>query len=146
MRPGAGLGLDLGPMFGLRSGTSYSQKGASAPDGAGGLAATLDLAYLEVPLLVSVHIPTGPSPVMPRLYAGGSANFELSCDQVVEGEQEFSQSCEDAGLSTESTDFGLLFGGGLDVRAGPGAFTVDARQDLGLTDIAGVQQLEQPEI
>jgi hypothetical protein len=48
---------------------------------------------------------------------------------------------------TKSTDFGLVFGGGLDIAAGPGAVTLECRYVLGLTEIDdGFQEaLEDPD-
>jgi hypothetical protein len=137
LRFGGVLRLDLGPMFGLQSGLYYSQKGTEAP--VEDVTAEIDLDYFEVPLLLTLAIPTGPSPVTPRLYAGGQLAFESSCEvSATSGGVSFSADCDDpdADLAdTESTDFSVVFGGGLDFEAGPGKVTVDARYDHGLTDI-----------
>lgn len=134
-RAGGVLRLGLGSMFGLQSGLYYSQKGAEVPlqDGP----AELELNYFEVPLVLTIAVPTGPSPVTPRLYAGGQVGFESSC-KISDAETgvSLSEDCDDPeGLESESTDFSLILGGGLDFAAGPGKITVDARYDHGVTDI-----------
>ncbi len=43
---------------------------------------------------------------------------------------------EEVGAPTNSTDYGILFGGGIDIPAGPGAITFDVLYNLGLGDIA----------
>lgn len=139
VRAGAVLRYDFGPVLGFQTGASLSQKGASSDEE--GMSQRIRLDYLEVPLLLQLNIPAGPAPVNPRLFAGGTVNLELACDVTdvpdsVAGETDCGES-EDV-LATRSTDFGFLFGGGLDFPAGPGALTVDLRFDLGLSDINDV--------
>ena len=92
-----------------------------------------------------------------RFQAGPAIALELRCSGEVKVETErfgptgtriggesatVSGDCGDEsplvwplGISTKSLDFGLVFGAGMDVRAGPGAITIDLRYDLGLADI-----------
>lgn len=143
-RFGAVLRYDFAPVIGLQTGASFSQKGATATEGTA--VQQIELDYLEVPLLLQLNIPTGPAPVNPRLFAGGSLNFEISCDQTVDsGTFDGTAACNaselgDFAFDTKSADVGLLFGGGLDFPAGPGALTVDVRFDLGLSDISDVAE------
>ena len=144
IRFGGILRVNTGSVFGFQTGLSYSQKGAEfsqdiVPEGS---EADVAIDYLEVPVLLNLNIPTGPAPVQPRVYAGGNISFELACDvntaqEGVSGSVECASDAADdfLGAETKSTDFGLLFGGGLGFPAGPGAFNVDVRYDLGLTDI-----------
>lgn len=141
IRVGGTLGYDAG-VLGFQTGAAFSQKGASfeSLEDAGLDDASLNLEYLEVPLLMNLDIPTGPAPVSPTVYAGGNFGFELSCGisasaQGVEGSSSCAQGQEDVAVETKSLDVGLLVGGGLDFSAGPGALTVDVRYDLGLSDI-----------
>lgn len=139
LRVGAVLRWGFSPLLGLQTGGYYSEKGATAVEAGTDLG--IDLAYVEVPLLLTVSIPTGPSPLTPRLYAGPQVAFETSCELAgSSGPFSVSSSCEDAvdegiGLDPASTDLSVVLGGGLDLSAGPGALTVDARYDLGLSDI-----------
>lgn len=140
VRFGAVLRYDFAPngLVGVQTGVAYSQKGASETEEDFDLAIELD--YVEVPLLLTVNVPTD-SPVRPRFYAGPQVAFEASCTLTgTDGSVSIDVDCdseeiEDVGFETESTDYSLLFGGGLDVEAGPGVFTLDGRYDLGLRNI-----------
>jgi len=138
LRVGAVMRWSFSSLLGLQAGGYYSEKGATAVEAGTDLA--IDLTYVEVPLLLTLSVPTGPSPLAPRVYAGPQIAFESSCDlEGTSGPVSVSTSCEQAaeeGIGLDpATDVGLVFGGGLDVAAGPGAFTLDARYDLGLVDI-----------
>jgi len=150
VRFGAVLRYAFAPegLIGIQTGVAYSQKGASETDGDLDLAIELD--YIEVPLLLTVNLPTASS-VRPRLYAGPQVAFEASCTLTgTEGSISVDVDCdsdeiEDLGFETESTDFSLLFGGGLDVEAGPGVLTLDGRYDLGLRNINASSGADQAE-
>lgn len=140
VRIGGVLRYDFAPdgLIGIQTGVAYSQKGASQSDVDGEVALELD--YIEVPLLLAVNFPTNSS-VRPRIYAGPQVAFEASCNltgtsgTVTVDVDCDTQELEDFGFNTKSTDFSLLFGGGLEVEAGPGVLTFDGRYDLGLTNI-----------
>lgn len=144
-RAGGVLRYDFAPVIGIQTGASYSQKGAAFSNDIG-TSQEIELEYVEVPLLLQLNIPTGPAPVNPRLFAGGTLNFEIACDQMVssatvDGSGQCSaEELGDFAFDTKSTDIGFLFGGGLDFPAGPGALTVDVRFDLGLSDINDVAE------
>lgn len=132
LRAGGVLRYDVAPdgVFGIQTGATYSRKGAADET------VDLNLDYLEVPLVLVVNIPTDGAPVQPRLYGGGSFNFELSCElAAVDGDE--SVDCDEGdAVERKSFDFGLRFGGGLDFPISPNAaITVDAGYDLGLTNI-----------
>ena len=132
--------------FGLETGIGLVQKGAVATPSQTGLTSNIDfnLNYVEIPLLLTLGIPTGPFPLHPRVFAGPQIGFRSSCS--LSGTISGVSASVDCGggsgslgattLDTNSTDFGLVFGGGLDFPlAGPLAFTVDGRYDLGLSNI-----------
>lgn len=132
-RFGGVLRYDFAPegLLGVQTGATYSRKGA-ADD-----VVDLNLDYLEVPVVLVVNIPTDGAPVQPRLYGGGSFNFELSCEVApVEGDGESVDCDEGDVVERKEFDFGLRFGGGLDFPISEAAaITVDAGYDLGLTNI-----------
>lgn len=142
---GAVVGYDFAPegLFGVQSGLYFSQKGATISAVGDDDEADVDLDYLEFPFLGVVNIPVHGAQVAPRLYAGGILGFELSCDLAITDVQDAvttSGECDAPGfdedrLETNSVDFGLLFGGGIGFDTGPGRVTVDARFNLGLSDI-----------
>ena len=136
---GATLGVNVTPWLALQLGGQYSQAGTSQDDG--DVSGQLRLSYLDVPLVAKVYIPTKGSPVMPYLYAGGFVGFEVDCSLRLEGTVTVELDCETAGLEQE-TNYGAVFGGGTDVRVGPGALTLDVEYALGLRNIADDPDVE----
>lgn len=123
-------------MIGVQSGLTYSRKGASDD------LLHVKLDYLEVPVVVTVNIPTHDFPVQPRVFAGGSFNFELNCD-LAPSDGDAVDCDEGDALETESFDFGLRFGGGVDFEVYPDAMiTLTAGYEVGLTDIASAEVSE----
>ncbi len=118
---------------------------------------TNDLDYVELHLPVTLRIPARQTAVRARVYAGPAVALELNCSTELSLRVERfspagasldvtsvseSGSCEDESslgaplfTSTQSLDFGVILGAGLDVGIGRGAITGDLRFDLGLADI-----------
>lgn len=116
---GAMLDIPLG-IVSIRPEAFYVQKGVRYSDSSGEIAFNLD--YIEIPLLFVVGIPTGGN-VKPEFFAGPQVSFRTKCDVKgsVTGGPSATVSCADfftALGSTdelESTDFGVLLGGGVAV-------------------------------
>lgn len=89
------------------------------------------LSYIEIPLLVRAGFRVAPN-LAPYLLFGPELGILLSAE-LENSRGEF----EDTKEGLKTTDFGLVFGGGvaIDIAAIKGALNVDARYDLGLTDI-----------
>lgn len=102
----------------------YSQKGATYTLFGEDLDLKLD--YLEVPVLLKARFGTGAA--RPAVFAGPAIGFKLRA------KGQFQDQTEDLD-ETKGTDFGLVFGAGVDLTAGSGAFVVDARYTLGLSTI-----------
>ena len=121
----------LSQQFSVGVGGYYSQQGVKIKDSSG--EGTIKLDYIQVPLTLGISFPTGSS-VTPSIFAGPMLGFKSSCKVSAEG---VSANCDDPNvdIAVKSTDFGILFGGGLGIRAGTGMFVVNAYYDLGLTDI-----------
>jgi hypothetical protein len=126
--PLGGTGLALQPeLLFTRKGTELSEEGGTAK---------LKLDYIEIPVLVRFNIPA--QSVMPFLYGGPVVSFESACKfEGSEGGVSVEIDCDSPELeaNTESTDFGILFGGGLAFPAGPGDIFVEGRYSFGLVDI-----------
>jgi hypothetical protein len=137
----AGLFLEigLGEIFALQPEVLYAQKGFSEQEE--GIEVTAEFDYIEIPLLLKASFaPDGR--VRPGLYAGPVISFESSC----------SLKGEDAGITLDAdceaddieglgdrktTDFGIAFGGEIQFDvSGNVVGLVDARYELGLTDLA----------
>jgi cellobiose-specific phosphotransferase system component IIB len=79
---------------------------------------------LEIPVLLKWKFSTESAKVVPSVFVGPSIGFKLSAKEVVEDKSADIQ-------NIKSTDFGLVFGAGVEFSK----FTVDARYDLGLTNL-----------
>ncbi|MGD8494590.1 MAG: porin family protein [Gemmatimonadales bacterium] len=122
---GAFLQVNVGQSFSIQPEALYVAKGSDVDGNF-----EVKLSYLEVPILLQYHIPA--AVVSPRLFAGPSLAFEMSCDLAQGG---VSITCDEGDTQTKSADFGLVFGAGVDVPAGPVVITFDGRYDLGATNI-----------
>jgi len=131
---GAGIGFQfaLTPQFAIGLGGYYSQQGVKFTE-SGSPDVTLKLDYIQVPVTLGLGFPTGGN-ITPHLFAGPMIGFKMSCKLSAEGQ---SVNCDDPGVDAQvkSTDFGILFGGGLGFGVGTGQFVVDVYYDLGLTNI-----------
>jgi hypothetical protein len=118
-------GIRITPSFLIQPEVLYTQKGARYE--AAGEEAELELDYLEVPVLLKGRFGSGTA--RPSVFVGPAVAFKVSGKTRFRGEEE---DVEDV----KGTDFGIVFGAGLDFAAGSGAFTIDARYTLGLTTLA----------
>jgi hypothetical protein len=124
--------------FALQAEALYSQNGAKSQGGDPEV--TLNLNYLRVPVLLMARLSSGESRLHPILYAGPQVAFETRCQ--VTGEQDgvsMSFGCDDPELDdpveTKSIEFGLVFGGGLEIPFSRLTAHVDVRYNLGLTNL-----------
>jgi hypothetical protein len=105
----------------------------------GNVDATLNLNYVEVPLLLRLDVPTASTGFRPHLYAGPSLAFNTSCSFEADvGGFSGSSDCEDADeeFSPKSFDAGAMIGGGIAFPfAGGRQLTVGARYTFGLTNV-----------
>lgn len=131
--------FNLGDVIAIRPEGLFSQKGASATEE--GVDIELQLDYIELPVLALARIPTG-GMVRPVLFAGPVISFETTCGvEGSEGGISISADCDavdDDPILTKGTDFGVAFGGGLEIESGNLLFLLDGRYTLGLTDINDV--------
>ncbi len=99
--------------------------------------------YLEIPILFKYQIPMEGS-IRPNLFAGPAPAFLLSAEEEWEYSDHngigFTNGDDHSGTTdvkddTNSFDFGLIFGGGVDIDMGSGMLVFDVRYNLGLTKI-----------
>lgn len=138
---GAFAQIGLGDVFAVRPEALYSSKGGSVSDE--GVDADISLDYIEIPVLLVARIPTSGA-LRPNLFAGPVISFEASCE--VSGSADgitVSGDCEEIDeedpLLTKSTDFGVAFGGGLELDTGGAVLLLDGRYTLGLSDINDIE-------
>jgi hypothetical protein len=135
---GAFVELPLGGNLSFQPGASFVQKGAEESDGDATL--SLELNYIEFPLLFKYAFPTTGS-VGVHLSAGPAVAFETSCKVSVEGTGvELNIGCDegdsyDIEVETTSVDIGAMLGGGLAFDVGRAQLMVDAFYNFGLKNI-----------
>jgi hypothetical protein len=85
---------------------------------------------LEIPVLLRWNAAVL-GPIRPSLALGPFVSFELRERLKYTGAVEETWSRDDL----ENTDFGVVFAGGVGVKAGPGMWFIEGRYDLGLADL-----------
>lgn len=132
---GAFAGIGIVGNWGVRPEVAYIQKGfkVEGTDVLTGqpLTITTDIDYLEFLLPVGLDLAVEGEGVQPHLFAGPSFGFALSCE-VKPDTDEPPQDCKD---NFKSSDFGIVFGIGVELGSGPGAFLANLRYDYGIADI-----------
>lgn len=90
------------------------------------------LDYIQVPVLLKIHVL--PGPISPTIYAGPYGAYLLSAKgvQFVDGVTEST----DIGDQRKSTDYGVVFGGGIDFRLPVIKLSAEVRYNLGLANVA----------
>lgn len=125
---GAFVTIPLGPSALIQPEVVYTQKGAKYT-GDPGEELVWQANYLEVPLLLKVHLGSGTT--RPALFLGPAAAFKLNAKVVSPTDEN-----TEIGEAVRSVDWGLVFGGGVDIAAGDGSLTLEGRYTLGLSPVA----------
>jgi hypothetical protein len=126
--------------FALQGEVNYSQNGAKVRGGSS--ATRIDLDYIRVPVLIMARIGQKESTLYPLVYAGPQLAFQVSCGVEADSDGESqsydcnSEELEDP-LETRNVEFGLVFGGGVEYLIGGFKMELDARYNLGLTNMNG---------
>ena len=131
---GASVQFALGENFGVFLGGTYSEKGADVSEQ--DVDGTIELSYFEIPVLFRYAIPSSSS-VAFHLYGGGALAFETGCEiSGTDGSVSVSVDCDEVGLDTKSTDFGLVGGAGVDIGVSERVdLVIDLFYTLGLTSV-----------
>ena len=104
----------------------YSQQGGKVDNN------EIRIDYLQVPVLFKLAMSQGGT-VEPNLFAGPYAGLRILAEQEGGTGGLFGGSTNIEN-QTEQVDYGLSFGGGIDIEVGNSIFTMDARYNLGLAD------------
>lgn len=129
---GAYFQLGLGDVFALQAEALYTPRGAKRKD----VDTTLDLSYIDVPLLFLVRVPVGDASIQPILYTGPVVSFETKCRLTGEGGTSVDCGSQTESLfRTRSPDFSGAFGGGFEVFMGQYTLQLDIRYTLGFVNI-----------
>jgi len=121
-------------MFAVQPEAYYTMKGAKSKGTIEGYdyTATWSLDYFEVPILLKLIIPLEGSKINPAIFAGPSIGFNTTHKIKVESG---GQSAEQDISNITSTDFGLVFGGGVGFPVSNNELGFDVRYTLGLATI-----------
>jgi hypothetical protein len=134
---GAFATFGLGSLFAIQPELLYSQKGFKAEDDLFEVDAQLAVNYFEIPILLKAQFDL--SMFRPAIYAGPVLSLETSCKvEGSEGGIDISADCDlDEGgfANRKTTDWGAVFGANLDFLLGPVVLILDARYQLGFTNL-----------
>jgi hypothetical protein len=120
--------FQFGNIFAVQPEVYYTMKGATLSYMGADITFTFD--YIEVPLLLKVIIPVEDSNIRPSIVAGPVLGFNTTAE--VKGEANGQTATEDISDDVQSTDFSLLFGGGIGFMLGIHELGFDIRYILGL--------------
>lgn len=95
----------------------------------------IELAYIELPLLLRASFPTGS--IRPVLFAGPALAIQIGCDFSFDlGSDSTRSTCGQDNLTTvRSWDFGLVGGGGVEKRLRRATVALEARYTLGTRSV-----------
>jgi hypothetical protein len=125
----------LGSLFALQPELLYSQKGFMAEEG--GQTAELGLNYFEIPVLLKAQFKL--AMLRPAIYAGPVLSFETGCTFSFDGASEDCDAGDDFS-NRKQNEWGAVFGANLDFFLGSLTLILDARYQLGLTNLADVPE------
>ena len=142
-----GIGYEVGSKFNLEIDLIYFQKGVmfegSVSEGTAGInanfKATAKINELSVPILAKLRLLPAPTPYV---IFGGEIAYILSSkavydfNNITDGESQ--SGTEDYKEGVNRIDYGLVFGGGIEFKAGPVYVFIEGRYHVGLADIAGI--------
>lgn len=134
---GAFANVQLGNVFALQPEVTFSQKGFRATWDNSDSSSTMNMSYLDMPLMVEAGFKMGNSF---RVFASAGPNVSY----LLDAEKEFydsmngettTQPFDFSEESLERLDVGVNFGGGFSVRVNRWKYTLDARYNMGLKEI-----------
>jgi hypothetical protein len=100
--------------------------------------ASVEMSYLEVPVLFKLFLRDGGAESGPFLMAGPSAGYRTSCEAVATApDVSFSIGCADPqiGVLAKSLEWNALIGGGTGIAIGRVVVSLEARYEHGLTSL-----------
>jgi hypothetical protein len=133
---GVYLHFPLRDAVAIRPELLFSLKGGSTVTTIGGQQANIDieLAYIELPLLLRASFPTGS--IRPVLFAGPALAIQIGCDFSSDlGGQSRRSTCGDSLTTVRSWDFGLVGGGGVEKRLRRATVALEARYTVGTRSV-----------
>lgn len=107
-----------------------------------------NLTYIDIPILLKFILPQ--KRFQPNIYVGPVGSFRIATNGEFEEEEDGDVEIykfdngdkEYIRKHTKPVDFGVAFGGGLAINAGPGKIELDLRYTLGLVNIVRLTDFE----
>jgi hypothetical protein len=135
---GVYLSAPLGRLVTLRPEVLFALKGGRAEvpvEGGGTAPLDIELAYIELPVLVRISFPTGQ--IRPVLFAGPSVALRIGCDlQLLRPDQPLRATCgRDEFNDVKQSDISVVAGGGIEIRWFQAALALEARYTAGVRSI-----------
>jgi hypothetical protein len=129
---GGFLSYPLTNMFYIQPEVLYTMKGAKWEFNFAGESykETLQLDYIEIPVLAKLEIPLRNSNLKPMLYAGPAVAFNVKSNYRIE---EDGDTFDEEDEFVKSTDFGFVVGAGIGIPVKSHRIGVEVRYDFGLT-------------
>jgi len=95
----------------------------------------IGLAYIELPLLLRTGVTRGR--FRPMVFAGPAPSLKIGCDlQVIDPNTPVSATCEETDVPAfRQIDFGMVVGGGLEMRFPQSSLALEARYTAGLRSV-----------
>lgn len=130
---GAYASFEFLPGVSIQPEVLYIQKGARLIDPEYDFEARFNFDYIEVPVLLKINLALEGAAAVPSIFFGPFFGFNQKASIVMI--DPYSQETEDIKADVQKAEYGLAFGLLFTQRWGPGYFSVEARYDLGLTNI-----------
>lgn len=130
--------LGLGSLFAVQPELLYSQKGFQVDEF--GETVKLNTNYIEIPVLLKAQFKL--AMLRPAVYAGPVLSFETGCSvSALELSVDCGDEIADVG-ERKTNEWGAVFGANFDFILGPVILILDARYQLGLTNLADIPDSE----
>lgn len=135
---GVFLQFPFGEVLAVRPALLFSLKGGqtgATVAGSGEVDIDIELAYLELPLLLRASFPTGK--LRPVIFAGPAVALQIGCDFRFTGPADSVRAtCGQDNLNTvRQWDFGLVGGGGAEIRLRRATMALEARYTVGTRSV-----------
>ena len=120
----------------------FIQKGARLVDSEYDFEARFNFNYVEIPVLLKIDLYLEGAAAVPSFFIGPFFGFNNRASIVMI--DPYSKETEDIKSDVEKAEYGVTFGLVVTQKWGPGYFSIDARYDLGLSNILkpGVEWME----
>jgi hypothetical protein len=138
---GGFVSVDLTPVIVIQADLLFSRRGFGFrmyDEVVGLIPGEARVRSLEVPLLLAARLPWVGTVLRPRIFAGPTFGFEVSCKvKGVALGTRFDEDCHEpaVGFDTHRSDWGVSVGGGLEIALDPLTVIVDGRYTHGLRNL-----------